>query len=267
MLRRTLNLSKNSKFSFKKALNVYESGWNKSPQERILENRLKNVVHSSDEMIKKTQFELAVQIQKRRLNNRILHETDKLSQNEEKGKFDETNYFKGGRGETVKYTENKDRSKLAHLINDGAKNYNPSNKTQAKIENNHADVFIYNNDHRRSFERHVVRCNKPSEKVWAVQGYSNVMEIARFGNWVQYIYFTRQSRKHLLKFFPQVWIKKCKIKIVEVDKQTIKQYLYKNSRNLSAIEEKSFCWAVVQKNSEKNRKRKEALPDSSLTFT
>ena len=251
----------NKKHSFKQALNVYETGWYKSKSEKALEQRLKNVVHSSDEMIKNTQYELALQIQRRRLNQTVINQTTKLSQNEEKGKFDEENFFKGGKGETVIYKEDKNRSKLAHLIDDNPRNYNPKNETYSRIKAS-ADIFIYNNDDRRSFERHVVRTNKPSEKVWAVFGYSKVMELARFGNWVQYIYFTRESRKILLKFFPQVWLKKCKIKIVEVDSPTVRKYLFR--RKMTAIEEKSFCWAVVQKNSEKNRKRNEALPLTSL---
>jgi len=260
MLRSTLTHF-TKKHSFKKSLNVYETGWYKSKSEKALEQRLKNVVHSSDEMIKNTQYELALQIQRRRLNQTVINQTTKLSQKEEKGKFDEDNFFKGGKGETIIYKEDKNRSKLAHLIDDNPRNSNPQNETYSRIKAS-ADIFIYNNDDRRSFERHVVRTNKPSEKVWAVFGYSQVMELARFGNWVQYIYFTRESRKILLKFFPQVWLKKCKIKIVEVDTSTVRKYLF--HRKMTAIEEKSFCWAVVQKNSEKNRKRNEALPLTSL---
>ena len=62
----------------------------------------------------------------------MINQTTKLSQNEEKGKFDEENFFKGGKGETVIYKEDKNRSKLAHLIDDNPRNYNPKNETYSR---------------------------------------------------------------------------------------------------------------------------------------
>ena len=98
-----------------KSMNVYEKGWKKKIEEDRAKSRLVDAPQTTEEHVRRIQYERALQIQRQRLTNQIASSEEIAENRAGEEQFTDFKRFKGGHGKVVEYKERLENAKLSHL--------------------------------------------------------------------------------------------------------------------------------------------------------